>query len=250
MARLYFLKIMSSNNKKTILDEKKCVGRKNEKMKETMTPNWFLFSLFTFTTTLATIHNITTDLGDLLPTAPHKISFSDPHWATPNLCLGLLIFQRRASDGQIFQQAFFFRLLKKSWVFFRIPPRTLLWAQVPFSEDFEPSIFHVKNWSFAHQCDGHTSKHHCTWKLVLMALVTLFKISSWLLPGSCPAPVLPNLKKKLLPKFLFIIATFSLIIHNLIVQMSFNHAFSWYFSLPRVALRVKLRMMNVSKNSI
>ena len=28
MARLYFLKIMSSNNKKTILDEKKCVGRK------------------------------------------------------------------------------------------------------------------------------------------------------------------------------------------------------------------------------
>ena len=83
----------------------------------------------------------------------------------------------------------------KNWVFFRIPPRTLLWAQVPFSEDFEPSIFHVKNWSFAHQLDGHTTKHHCTWKLVLMALVTLFKISSWLLPGSCPAPVLPNQKK-------------------------------------------------------
>ena len=57
------------------------------------------------------IHNITTDLGDLLPTAPHKISFSDPHWATPNLCLGFSIFQRRASDGQIFQRTFF-RLLK------------------------------------------------------------------------------------------------------------------------------------------
>ena len=113
----------------------------------------------------------------------------------------------------------------------------------PFSEDFEPSTFHVKNWSFAHQCDGHTSKHHCTWKLVLMALVTLFGISSWLLPGSCPAPVVPNLKKKKLCRS-FCSSSPTLVCSSTI----------WLFKCPltmlfHVALCVKLRMMNVSKNS-
>ena len=228
MARLYFLKIMSSNNKKTILDEKKCVGRKNEKMEETMTPNWFLFSLFTFTTTLATIHNITTDLGDLLPTAPHKISFSDPHWATPNLCLGLLIFQRRASDGQIFQQAFFFRLLKKklsvlphSSSNIALGPSALfrrLWALNLSREKLE---FCTSVWRPHKQTPLHleTGSHG-----TCDAFQNIFVTSARFLPSTCSSK---PFKKKLLPKFLFIIATFSLIIHNLIVQMSSNHAFSW-----------------------
>ena len=125
------------------------------------------------------------------PQPPHKISFSDPQWATPNLCLGPLTLQRRASDGQIFQQAFFHptpeKKLERSSAFLL---EHCSGPNCPFSEDFEPSTFHVKNWNFAHQLDGHTTKHHCTWKLVLMALETLFKISSWLLPGSCPWLVL------------------------------------------------------------
>ena len=196
-----------------------------EKNKWHPTGSWPRFSPFfppspQFTTSL----RIWTTFSPQPPTRfPSRTHSAQP----PNLCLGPLTLQRRASDGQIFQQTFSFRLLK-NWAFFRIPPRTLLWAQVPFSEDFEPSTFHVKNWNFAHECDGHTTQHQRTWKLILMALVTLLKISSWILPSSYPSPVLFQTlteRKKPLPRFLFIFATFRLLLYNLIVRVSSNHAF-------------------------
>ena len=179
---------------------KKCVGSKikHEKMQETMTPNCFLASLFTVPSTLTTIHNITTDLDDLLTTTPHRISFSDPHWATPNLCLRLLILiSRRVSDGQIYQQTFFFRLRKKTECSYAFLLEHCSGPNCPFSEVCEPSIFLVKNGNVAHQCDGHTTKHHCTRKLGITALVTLseniFVTSAGFLPNTCS---LPNTDKK------------------------------------------------------
>ena len=104
----------------------------------------------------------------------------------------------------------------------------------------QPSNFHVKNCNVAHHCDGHTTQHQCTWKRILVALVTLLKnilvASARFLPITCSS----STQTKTLPRFFIHLRSLRLLVYNLIARMSSNHGFT-FFLYPKSA-RAKLKM--------
>ena len=162
---------------------------KHEIMEKTMTPNWFLASLFTFLSTLASIHNITSDLDDLpFRNRPQDFLLGPKVGKPPNLCLGPLTLQRRVSDGQIFQQAFFFRLLKKLSVLPHSSSNIALGPSALFQKTLSPQPFTWKTEILhmsvtATQPNTNALGNWFSWHLWRSS-----KISSWHLPSSCPWP--------------------------------------------------------------
>ena len=224
MARLYFLKIMSSNNKKTILDEKKCVGRKkweNGRNNDTQLVLVLAFHLYHHPR-----HNSQHHYGSGRPAA---------HSPAQNFLLGPTLGNSQPLPRTTHLPTTCVQRSNLPTSFFLPTPEITECSSAfllehcsgpkcPFQKTLSPQSFtwKLEFCTSVGRPHNQTSLHLETGSHgTCDALQNIFVTSAWFLPSTCSSKPL----KKTLPKFLFIIATFSLIIHNLIVEMSSNHAF-------------------------